>query len=79
MWIEWKFVHVMPKRHKPKLSKLQATWLNARYDQGQNVAVLVGSLEGTAIYLNKSWTSQQKVGKLYDRQQIADWITTNLT
>ena len=79
LWCEWKFVHKMPKKHKPRLSKKQADWLDARYDQGRNVAVLVGSLEGTAIYLNKDWNSQQKVVKLYGRQQIADWITNNMT
>ena len=76
LWIEWKYLHKMLTRHRPKLSKLQATWLDKRHDQGRQVAVLVGSPEGTIVYLNKDWNSQQKVGKLYARQQIADWITT---
>jgi len=76
LWVEWKLLPKMLTRHKPKLSKKQLEWLSDRYDQGRQVAVMVGSPQGTMIYLNKDWTSQQKVDRLYSRQEIADWITS---
>ena len=65
----------MPKKHKPKLSALQSAWLNQRYDDGRNVAVLVGSPEGIAIYEDKAWDDQKSITQLYSRIEIAQWIT----
>jgi len=78
LWIEWKYLPKMPKRHKPKLSALQSKWLNSRYDEGRNVAVLVGSPEGVAIYEDKAWDDQKSITQLYSRIEIAQWIHSRL-
>lgn len=76
LWVEWKYLHKMPQQHKPKLSALQRAWLNARYDEGRKVAVLVGSPEGIAVYTDKSWEEVQPTTKLLSRDEAARWIET---
>lgn len=53
LWVEMKFVQKLPK-HVPLrpydlLSKLQEEWLRARYEEGRNVAVIIGCKRGTRL------------------------------
>ncbi|MFM7011063.1 MAG: hypothetical protein ACKO0Z_17365, partial [Betaproteobacteria bacterium] len=53
LWIEMKFVQKLPKlvplRPYDLLSKLQEEWLRARYEEGRNVAVIIGCKRGTRL------------------------------
>jgi hypothetical protein len=81
LWVEYKF-EVLPKRDGTlvpvTISELQADWLNKRYSEGRNVAVIVGCKEGGVILTDRAWNSplnkQDFLGKLMSRQQIAKWI-----
>lgn len=86
LWVEYKFIDV-PKRAdtmidlcNPKLlSALQQEWLESRYREGRNIAVIVGSKNGGVIFQNTDWmepiSSADFVSLLNARKSIADWIT----
>lgn len=56
LWIEYKFV-VVPKKADIhiNLSTLQLQWLRGRYEEGRNVAVIVGCKDGGTLLTNLSW------------------------
>lgn len=74
LWVEWKYKHKMPKKHKPNCSDQQLQWLNREYDNGRNVLVLVGSPEGIVFYEDKKWNSQHPVGVIYSRNEVVHWL-----
>lgn len=80
LWVEYKFIPRIPITAKilPDLSPLQARWLNNRYDEGRNVAVIVGSPDGGVIFRDKDWLVPiaPEVFKmaLKDRATLANWI-----
>lgn len=75
LWIEWKYIHKLPKKHKPRCSPLQIDWLREEYERGRNVAVMVGSPEGIALYRNLDWETQQPTApRLLTKDQALDWI-----
>ena len=78
LWIEWKYKHAMPKKHKPNCSQKQLEWLNNRYDEGRRVLVLVGSPTGIAVYEDKQWNEQCPTGIIYSRNEIVAWLTNYL-
>lgn len=53
LWVEMKFVQKLPKtvplRPYALLSKLQEQWLRKRYEEGRNVAVIIGCKRGTKL------------------------------
>lgn len=53
LWIEMKFVQKLPKtvplRPYDLLSTLQEKWLRDRYEEGRNVAVIIGCKRGTKL------------------------------
>jgi len=58
LWIEYKFEHKMPKiyRLSEKLSPLQLRWLNRAYENGQNVAVVVGfGKHDVVVFIDQAW------------------------
>lgn len=69
LWVEYKYW--TPGKTKPRLSKLQELWLNARHTEGRNVAVIVGSSAGGLVLRNKEWTNI-----CYDRFDPLDEIVT---
>lgn len=91
LWVEYKFFPVIPPRvgvwltnpnvKKPDLSVLQQRWLRERYQEGRNIAVIVGvgRLEGGVILRNQEWeweyTPQMFRDRLIPRKAIAQWIT----
>lgn len=59
LWIEYKYLKALPKRPttpiKIDLSQLQCDWLENRAKEGRNVAVIVGSPDGSLILPGVSW------------------------
>lgn len=53
LWVEMKFVQKLPKtvplRPYDLLSKLQEKWLRDRYEEGRNVAVIIGCKRSTRL------------------------------
>lgn len=53
LWIEMKFVQKLPKtvplRPYDLLSTLQEKWLRDRYEEGRNVAVIIGCKRGAKL------------------------------
>ena len=63
LWVEYKFL-TLPKRGTTVIdlvskgdiiSVLQADWLAARFEEGRNVWVIVGTPEGGAIFRARAW------------------------
>lgn len=80
LWIEYKLIKKLPKRDStlliPQLSELQKKWLQERHNEGRNVAVILGSLEGCHIFRYPDWNEGVPKTKLtLNRAEIANWIT----
>lgn len=83
LWVEYKFIIKLPSHGttliKADLSALQAKWLDERYDEGRNIAVVIGCPEGGIILREKSWlkpiTQEQFKRHLLTRKELAEWIT----
>ncbi len=82
LWVEYKF-EVLPKREgtmiAPNLSALQLDWLQGRYTEGRNVAVIIGCKEGGVIFDRPiDWgqpiSKEEFMNHLMNRHQIAEWI-----
>lgn len=58
LWVEYKFI-VVPKRDTTTitidLSELQKQWLRDRYNNGRNVAVIVGCKDGGVWFEDLAW------------------------
>lgn len=69
LWVEYKFV-VIPKRPdtviKFGLSPLQLEWLRSRYEEGRNIAVIVGSKDGGVWLPYLRWEDPMTVGKFHE-------------
>lgn len=84
LWVEWKHYRDLPATidllagKKPKLSKLQQEWLKDRYDNGRNVAVIVGSPRGGVILQRLAWTfpisRERFLETALPKAGLADWI-----
>jgi hypothetical protein len=80
LWIEYKFVSRLPTHAevRPDLSERQAKWLHRRYQEGRNVAVIIGCKTGGIILRALSWEQAIPIEefreRLIDRPAIAHWI-----
>ena len=82
LWIEYKFIPKIPVRDHtpvvPDCSALQIKWLHDRYQEGRNVAVIVGSPSGGIVLRDLQWErgcSASEFRKvMLTRKQLADWI-----
>lgn len=83
LWIEYKFLPTVPQTAiidpLKLLSVLQANWLNGRYEEGRNVAVVIGCARiGGVILRDQEWmhsyTAQMFRDRLVPRKVIAQWI-----
>jgi hypothetical protein len=82
LWIEYKWLARCPKisfnltaGRKPALSPLQQKWLRGRYEEGRNVAVIVGSPAGSVILRALEWELEVSAYDLVRTQlEIARWI-----
>lgn len=84
LWIEYKFIERIPRSEKilPDLTPLQSRWLNNRFDEGRNVAVVLGTPTGGVIYRNKEWLTpmghEALAGRLESKEEVARWILSQV-
>jgi len=78
LWVEWKFAKTMPKSVLPKLSALQKKWLNNRYSQGRNVAVIVGSPAGSLVFTNGEWNNKKNSDCLLNKHELVEWLVQQI-
>jgi len=79
IWLEIKYRKDVPAREStyffPGLSSLQAQWLDNRYKEGRNVAVILGSPIGCYIYIKREWTEGITRNNLVlTKSQVVAWI-----
>lgn len=80
LWIEYKFIERIPRSKKilPEVTPRQSRWLNNRFDEGRNVAVVLGLPTGGVIYRNKEWMCpldhETLAGRVVSKDDIARWI-----
>ena len=80
LWVEFKFIERVPRSKEilPDLTPRQRRWLNNRFDEGRNVAVVLGTPKGGVIYRNKEWNRpldhETLSGLIVPRDEIARWI-----
>jgi len=80
LWIEYKFIESIPRSAEilPGLTPRQRRWLNNRFDEGRNVAVVLGMPTGGVIYRDEKWMCPLDhvtlSGLVVPRDEIARWI-----
>lgn len=76
LWVEYKLLRNVPKKHTPNLSPLQIKWLREQYNRGRNVAVVIGVQGGKCLLLQDlQWEGQVDVTNLISKKDLASWIT----
>lgn len=87
LWVEYKYVDPLPVsvpvRPMKLLSALQAEWLAKRYDQGRNVAVIIGCKTGGIVLRDKKWVDEIPVALfrslIQSHAQLAEWVVGEVT
>lgn len=82
LWVEYKFVASVSPKSKavvPDLSALQSKWLELRYLEHRNVAVILGiGRIGGVIYRDREWevplSGEQLLQRVVSRSEISRWI-----
>jgi hypothetical protein len=82
LWVEYKYVPKIPKsvpvRVPALLSKLQTEWLNARREEGRNVAVIVGCSAGGVLLKDGDWEGELSpshfTALIQSNAELAAWI-----
>lgn len=83
LWIEYKFLSSVPQRgtiiaKRLGLTPLQLEWLNGRYEEGRNVAVVVGIPGGGIILCDSLWAKETPVDVFVSwaitDAEITQWI-----
>lgn len=84
LWVEYKFIERIPRSKEilPELTPRQSRWLNNRFDEGRNVAVVLGTPLGGVIYRNKEWLTpldtEAFTALLIPRKEVALWILSQV-
>ena len=86
VWVEYKFLPTMPVRadvHPAKLlSALQMEWLNGRYEEGRNVAVIIGAPKGGVLLVDRAWemslSPQLFASLIRSKDDLIEWIMTQV-
>lgn len=80
VWIEYKFIPKIPKSLEivPALTDRQLKWLNDRYAEGRNIAVILGCPDGGVFLRNRTWgspmTSEEMKARVMSRKDLAGLI-----
>ena len=79
LWVEYKMVRTNKREIDctKLLSPLQLRWLNTRYHEGRNVAVIVETPKGAIIFNGYLWNTPLKMEtycSFLSRQEVANWI-----
>lgn len=86
LWVEYKYLKALPKRAttriEPGLSELQKDWLRARHAQGRNVAVIIGSPDGSMILPGVTWdlaiNQADFISSAVDKSQVVAYIESQV-
>ena len=86
VWVEYKYLPTMPVRadvHPAKLlSALQMQWLNGRYAEGRNVAVIIGAPKGGVLLVDRAWemslSPQLFASLIRSKDDLIEWILTQV-
>ena len=84
LWVEYKFIPRIPRSAEilPDLTPRQRRWLNDRFAEGRNVAVVLGTPDGGVIYRDQEWnnplSSTELVSRIVSRVDVARWITSQV-
>lgn len=84
LWVEYKFIPRIPRSAEilPDLTPRQRRWLNDRFAEGRNVAVVLGTPDGGVIYRNQEWntplSSTELSARVLSRAEVAQWITSQV-
>lgn len=86
LWVEYKYVPRIPQRVNIRplelLTPLQAKWLDGRYKEGRNVAVIIGCPSGGVVLRGHAWTCEISpevfASTVQSRRQLAEWITAQV-
>lgn len=82
LWVEYKFLPRLGSV-KANLSALQFNWGSRRYNEGRNVAVIVGMPQGGVILRRDEWEIRIPIleveQRLLKRKQLAEIITQFVT
>ena len=86
VWVEFKYLPSMPVRadvHPTKLlSALQMEWLNGRYAEGRNVAVIIGAPKGGVLLVDRAWemslSPQLFASLIRSKDDLIEWIMTQV-
>lgn len=87
LWIEYKFLPRIPQRGSVSptklLSALQLQWLTERYEEGRNVAVVIGCPTGGVLLTDRAWecelTAIRFTTLIRARIDLAAWIKGQTT
>lgn len=87
LWVEYKWLPKVPKTAVidplKLLSPLQAQWLNDRWKEGRNVAVIIGCPGGGVILTNTDWkdelSAQSFCSLIKSDKEIAEWVTQQIS
>lgn len=80
LWVEYKYEPSLPKSKEyiPNVSPRQDKWLCGRFDEGRNVAVILGVPEGGIVMRSKTWmvphTRPWLLDQVLSRPDLAKWI-----
>lgn len=80
LWVEYKYIEKLPRSDeiKPDLSARQVKWLGDRYEEGRNVAVILGTRAGGVLYQHYDWlvpySDKLLLPRLQPRPALAEWI-----
>lgn len=80
LWVEYKYITRIPRSAEilPDLTPRQKRWLDSRYSEGRNVAVILGTPTGGVIYRNREWlkplTFEALNALVVSKDEIARWI-----
>jgi hypothetical protein len=81
MWVEYKWIPKIPRSNAIAvgLTPRQRLWLDSRWNEGRNVAAILGSPDGAVIYTGGAWgaalNTEQVVSMLRTRHEVAAFIT----
>lgn len=84
LWIEYKFIERIPRSAEilPDLTPRQMQWLNDRFAEGRNVAVVLGTPTGGVIYRNGEWSIPLSPDafkeRMVSKEEIARWISSQI-
>ena len=81
LWVEYKYLERLPLRARvaPQklLSPLQLDWLGGRYDEGRNVAVVIGCPEGGVVLLDRAWERDIQTFRPVSLPDLVNWILSS--